>query len=53
MGKEEKVVKINCLLQGQVAEKFLAIKQQKGLTNNTEVVRLIINEIYTALFKEA
>jgi len=43
---EEKVVKLNCVLQGDVAHKFLAIKGKKGLTNNTEVIRLLISEFF-------
>ena len=51
MEKEEKLVKINCLLKGQIAEKFLQIKKRKGLTNNTEVIRLTIIEFYSAMVK--
>jgi len=41
---EEKVLDIRLRLNGQIREQFLKIKRAKGLTNNTEVLRLIINE---------
>lgn len=42
MSMEE--IKINCILKGKVAERFLKIKELTGLKNNTEVIRLIIKE---------
>lgn len=53
MQEEEKLVKLNCLLQGEVAAKFAKIKEAKGLTNKTEVIRLLISEFYATLGKEA
>jgi len=53
MGDEEKVVKINCVLQDESAERFKEIKRRKGLKQNTEVIRLIINELFEQLQKEA
>lgn len=53
MAKQEKRIKINCILKGAVAEKFIDIKNCKGLENNTEVIRLIINELYPSIVKEA
>jgi hypothetical protein len=43
---EEKVLDIRLRLNGQIKERFLVIKTAKGLTNNTEVLRLIINEYF-------
>jgi len=42
----EEVLDIRLRLQGQVKERFLEIKSALGLTNNTEVLRLIINEYF-------
>jgi len=47
----EKIVKINCLLHGEIAERFTKIKELKGLANNTEVIRLLISEFYAAFLK--
>ena len=38
------VLKLNCVLKGEVARKFFRIKKAKGLNSNTEVVRLMISE---------
>jgi hypothetical protein len=53
MEKQMNKIKINCILQGAVAEKFLAIKAKEDLENNTEVIRRCISEFYSLLFKEA
>ena len=42
----EKVLDIRLRLNGQIKDRFLKIKTAKGLTNNTEVLRLIINEYF-------
>jgi hypothetical protein len=42
----EKVLDIRLRLNGQIKARFLEIKTAKGLTNNTEVLRLIINEYF-------
>lgn len=39
-------------LEGELAEKFNEYKRRKGLVNNTDVVRLMINEIYENMIKE-
>ena len=44
MSDESEVLDIRLRLQGQVKAHFLQIKDAKGLTNNTEVLRLLINE---------
>ncbi|MCJ7559149.1 hypothetical protein MUO79_00845 [Candidatus Bathyarchaeota archaeon] len=41
----EEIVKLNCVLKGDVAQKFLEIKKKKGLSSNTETVRLMISEL--------
>jgi antitoxin component of RelBE/YafQ-DinJ toxin-antitoxin module len=43
---EEEILDIRIRLRGEVKDRFRAIKRAKGLTNNTEVVRLIINEYF-------
>lgn len=42
----KKVLDIRLRLTGQIKDRFLDIKTAKGLTNNTEVLRLIINEYF-------
>lgn len=44
-------IKLNCRLKGEVAEKFVEIKKQKGLTNSTEAIRLIITEYHSRMVK--
>lgn len=48
MQKEEKLVKINCLLHGASATRFLEIKKFKGIESNTEVIRSLITDFYRA-----
>lgn len=50
MEQEGEPIKINCILKGDVATKFLAIKKRRSLENDTEVVRLAISEFYDILF---
>lgn len=47
MANEDKVLDIRLTLKGKVKERFLALKDFKGLTNDTEVCRLIISEYFT------
>ena len=42
----EKVVRLNVNLQDDSAEKFKKIKENAGLNQNTEVVRLLVNFYY-------
>ena len=42
----DKVLDIRLTLKGKVRERFLALKDFKGLTNDTEVCRLIISEYF-------
>lgn len=44
MQNEREIVKISCKLDGTSAAKFLQIKDIKGIHNNTEVVRSLIND---------
>ena len=46
MSEEYKVLDIRLTLKGKVKERFLALKDFKGLTNDTEVCRLIISEYF-------
>lgn len=43
---EATILDIRIRLIGEVKDHFLKIKNAKGLTNNTEVLRLIINEYF-------
>ena len=52
MAQEGETIKINCILKGEAANKFLAIKKRRSLENDTEVVRLAISEFYDLLFPE-
>lgn len=51
MQKEEKMVKINCLLQGDSADRFLEIQKFKGIENKTEVVRSLISDFWNENLK--
>ncbi|MBS7635742.1 hypothetical protein KEJ37_00110 [Candidatus Bathyarchaeota archaeon] len=54
MSQAKKVLDIRLRLTGEVRTRFLEIKRAKGLTNSTEVLRLIINEYFEKhLAKEA
>lgn len=53
MENGEKIVKINCILQDESAEKFNEIKKRTGLKQNTEVIRLAINKFYEQMQREA
>ena len=46
---ENEVLDIRLRLNGEIKQRFLKIKQAKGLTNNTEVLRLVINEYFEQL----
>lgn len=45
MSKVE-IVDIRVILEGDIATKFLAIKKSKGVSNNTEVFRSVINDFF-------
>jgi len=40
----EGIVNIRLELQGQEAKRFLALKEKRGLKNNSEVVRQLLKE---------
>jgi hypothetical protein len=46
MSEAEQVLDIRLRLTGDVKTRFLEIKNAKGLKNNTEVLRLVINEYF-------
>jgi hypothetical protein len=46
MTHKGEVLDIRLRLNGEVKSRFLEIKKAKGLTNNTEVLRLVINEYF-------
>jgi hypothetical protein len=39
-------IQIGLNLEGELANKFRAVKRRKGLVNNTDVLRLLISETY-------
>lgn len=47
--KEKEPIRIRLDLEGVDAKMFFYVKRRKGVKNNTEVVRVLINEAYTAL----
>jgi len=51
LGDGEKIVKINCILQDESAERFKEIKKRTGLKQNTEVIRLAVNVFFEKLTK--
>ena len=54
MSEEGRILDIRLRLKGRGKTRFLEIKSAKGLTNNTEVLRLVINEYFEQkLAKEA
>jgi hypothetical protein len=53
MQNEDGIVDLRVILEGDSAKQFLKIKQKKGLTQNTEVIRTIINDFYNEHFQEA
>jgi antitoxin component of RelBE/YafQ-DinJ toxin-antitoxin module len=48
----EEIVDIRIRLVGEVKDRFQKIKRRSGLTNNTEVLRLVINYYYEKNFVE-
>ena len=44
MTEKKQVLDIQQMLNGQIKDRFLEIKRAKDLTNDTDVLRLIINE---------
>ena len=45
------IVRLNCNLRGELASKFKKIKNLTGIQQNTEVVRLAINDFYNKTVK--
>jgi hypothetical protein len=48
--KEGFELQLRVPLQGDLLEKFNALKQKYGVENNTEVVRILLNRIYNEEF---
>jgi hypothetical protein len=46
-------VDLRVILEGESAKQFLEIKKELGLSQNTEVVRAIINRYYNKKMREA
>ena len=44
MSEEGEVLKVYLRAEGEIAKRFLKIKEHLGLKNYTEVVRALINE---------
>mgnify|MGYP000153168460 CR=1 FL=1 len=51
MSEQNEVLDIRLRLNGRSKQRFLEVKAAKGLTNNTDVLRLVINEYYERLLK--
>ena len=49
----EEEIHIRLDLEGELAEKFKAIKRDKGIENNTDVLRNLITEAHKQIEKEA
>ncbi len=43
---EGEILKVYLRAEGEIAERFLKIKEHLGLKNHTEVVRALINEYW-------
>ena len=46
MEQTEEKVDLRVILEGDNAKQFLAIKKAKGISQNTEVVRAVINDFF-------
>jgi len=44
--KEADVLKVYLRAEGEIAERFLKIKEHLGLKNHTEVIRALINDYW-------
>jgi len=44
--KEEETIRIGLTLEGEMKKRFLLVKKQWGLENNTDVVRMLITREY-------
>lgn len=49
----EQKIEIRLNLEGELAEKFKVVKRDKGIENNTDVLRNLITEAYKQISKEA
>ena len=52
MAEEKTEVHVNLTFKGKMATKFAALKQHLGVTNNTEVVRIVVSNEYARIIKE-
>jgi len=48
---EEEKLHIRLDLEGEEARKFIAIKRDKGIVNNTDVLRILITDAYKEIPK--
>jgi hypothetical protein len=46
MTEKKQVFDMEVTLSGRVKDKFLEIKRARGLTEDTEVIKLVINEYF-------
>ena len=47
----EEEVNVRVEFKGEMAEKFNKVKDELGVKNNTEVVRILINRKFSEMFK--
>lgn len=53
MRKNEKEVQALLILEGKDAKQFNSLKEQRGIRNNIELVRLLVKEAFNRELKEA
>lgn len=46
MSNAGEIVDLRVILKGDVAKRFKMIKSAKGVSQNTEVIRLIVNDFF-------
>lgn len=49
---ENQKLEVRVVLEGEVAQRFLAIKKRKGIGNNADVVRFVVSEYYEQMNKQ-
>jgi hypothetical protein len=48
---EKEIVRIRLDLEGKDAKEFLQVKEDRGITSNTETVRLLVRDAYKQICK--
>jgi len=50
--QESDEIQLKVLLKGEMAKKFLKIKQKYGFESNTDLIRLLVSKAYDEMKKE-